>query len=227
VVSTTADGIQLRANGIMVVRASRPGRYRTTLSDGTVRTSIIADCPQSMDLTDQAWSVDVQDWRPANAYSALGDPAPETSKSQIHLELDGLKAWPDIPALADVAGIGLYTTTITLPSSWSSQNGAVLDLGEVFDSFVITVNRSPVPFSDQLSGVADVSAYLHAGKNILTVRVATTLNNRLRTLNPALKTRPRQPYGLVGPVILRPYAVAALPAAARSFDKPSAAAGPD
>jgi hypothetical protein len=79
----------------------------------------------------------------------------------------------------------VYTTDVTLPSSWSRLNGAILDLGEVFDSFIIVVNGRQVPFSDQLSAEVDISDFLRPGRNAISVRVATTLNNRLRTLDVA------------------------------------------
>jgi len=51
----------------------------------------------------------------------------------------------------------------------------------------------------------DVSAYLKKGDNTITVEVATTLRNRLRTVNAGQATMPRQEYGLIGPVQLIPY----------------------
>jgi hypothetical protein len=59
---------------------------------------------------------------------------------------------------------------------------------------------------DQISGRADLGTTLHAGRNTVAVRVATTLNNRLYSLDTAVKNRGLlQDYGLLGPVTLTPY----------------------
>jgi hypothetical protein len=122
----------------------------------------------------------------------------------IELDLDGLKAWPEIPSLKNVSGLGMYTATVDLPASWSASNGAILTLGEVFDSFTLTGNGQAVAI-DQLAAAADLGPYLKAGRNSIAVRVATTLNNRLASLDEAVAARGLvQPYGLSGPVELTP-----------------------
>jgi len=46
---------------------------------------------------------------------------------------------------------------------------------------------------------------LHGGNNTLVVRVATTLINRLRTLDSNFASHPPEANGLVGPTTLTPY----------------------
>ena len=210
ITSTTASFIRGHADGGASVCAARPGQYRSTLSNGKTILSTIGASPPALDLTDRTWTLDAEDWRPANSFSALGERATRTSKVRVRLTLSGLRAWPEIPALADASGIAVYTTDVALPSSWSRLNGAVLNLGEVFDSFTVIINGRQVPFSDQLSAEVDISDFLRPGRNAISVRVATTLNNRLRTLDVALKGRPKQQYGLIGPVILQAYSLAPL-----------------
>jgi hypothetical protein len=150
--------------------------------------------------------VAVEDWQPANPYeTTLGKAATDTRKAMVELDLQGLKPWPEIPALQNASGIGTYTATVDLPTGWSGAHGAVLSLGEVFDTFTLTVNGKGVPI-DQISAVADIGSYLKAGRNTITVRVATTLNNRLANLDETVAARGLvQLYGLVGPVMLTPY----------------------
>jgi len=210
ITSTTASFIRGRANGGVFVGAAKPGQYRTILSSGKTILSTIGSSPPALDLTGQTWTLDAEDWRPANPFSTVGATATQTSKTGVHLTLNGLRAWPGIPALADASGIGVYTTDVTLPASWSRLNGAVLNLGEIFDSFTVLVNGQQVPFSDQLSGEVDLSNFLRPGRNAISIRVATTLNNRLRTLDGVLKDRPKQQYGLIGPVTLQPYSLVLL-----------------
>ena len=82
---------------------------------------------------------------------------------------------------------------------------ARLSLGEVFDTFTVTINDELVSI-DQISAEGDIGAYLKAGRNTIAVRVATTLNNRLVKLDEDVAKRGiTQPYGLVGPVVLTPY----------------------
>ena len=59
---------------------------------------------------------------------------------------------------------------------------------------------------NQIGATVEVGPYLHAGENTLVVRVATTLNNRLSSLDPAVAKRGLiQQYGLIGPVVLTPH----------------------
>ena len=189
--STTADAV--RADGAnLVARAATPGTYTTALSDGRSVDTTIASVPAAQSLTH--WDLSVDDFLP-------GATATQTLHATHTLTLDGLKAWSDIPELADVSGIGTYTTTV----NWQGGGGAYLDLGEVFDTYRVSVNGVALPAADQLYTTVDVGPYLKPGANTITVEVATTLLNRLRAGDVAYATAKRQAYGLIGPVKLTPY----------------------
>ena len=160
----------------------------------------------AIDLTNAKWNLSVEDWKPANPYAnTLGLARVETRKSQLTVELDGLKPWPAIPVLQNASGIGTYNTEVDLPTGWSRSGGVTLSLGEVFDSFTLSINGKPVPI-DQLGAVAEVGQYLTPGRNTIVVRVATTLNNQLAKFDDTIAKRGlMQPYGLVGPVLLTPH----------------------
>ena len=191
--ATSSDADAVRADGKnLVVRDATPGTYTTTLADGRRVPSTIAAVPAPMPLTH--WTLDVDDWLP-------GATPTQTLHAPHTLTLDGLKAWPDIPELQDVSGIGTYTTTV----DWGGQGGAYLDLGEVFDTYRVTINGRRLPPADQLNTVVDAGPYLVKGANTIQVEVATTLNNRLRAGDIAYATGKRQAYGLVGPAKLVPY----------------------
>lgn len=98
----------------------------------------------------------------------------------MELDIRDLKAWPRLE-LQNVSGLATYTTRIDLPN-WTAAQGATLSLGEVFDSFALTVNNQAVSV-DQISAVADLGGHLKAGRNTIAVRVATTLNNRLAKID--------------------------------------------
>ncbi|MEG9431688.1 glycosyl hydrolase [Terriglobus sp. ADX1] len=157
---------------------------------------------KTMDLTGARWHLAVEDWKPAVKYGATGVEATQTSKDAIPVELEGLKSWRKIPGLADVSGVGTYTTTLNLPDDWKAGRSSVLRLGEVMDSFQLKVNGKAVP-ANQISAAVEVGRYLHAGANTIEVRVATTLNNRLSQLDTDVRKRKIvQEYGLIGPVVL-------------------------
>ncbi len=215
VTKTTADNA-LVDEGAVAVRASVEGTYDTTLSNGrTVRLPIGA-VPPPVELTHRKWHIAAEDWQPANPYATtFGTMATQTLRKRIDLDLDGLKPWPEIPELQNASGLGTYATTFELPAIWTAKNGAMLSLGEVFDTFTLTVNGRAVPI-DQLSAESEIGPYLRAGLNRIEVRVATTLNNRLARIDSDVAKRGlAQPYGLVGPVRLILYGKATVWSPAR------------
>lgn len=200
------------AGGTAAIRANKPGTYTTVLGNGrTVRTPI-GEVPAPIDLTGATWELAAEDWQPANPYeTTFGPAAAQTLKSPVKVLLTGLKAWPDIPSLQHASGTGAYTTTFELPSGWTASHGAILNLGEVFDTFTLAINDKAVAI-DQISAQADIGPYLKPGRNTIAVRVATTLNNRLANLDEAVAQRGLiQRYGLIGPVVVTPYRRAAIP----------------
>ncbi|SPE38439.1 Secreted protein (fragment) [Candidatus Sulfopaludibacter sp. SbA6] len=202
---TSAEDAVMDPGGV-AIRASKAGTYTTSLSNGRTVRSVIGSVPSAIDLTRAAWHLAVEDWQPANPYATtFGVAAAETRKAKAELDLKELKPWPEIPALRNVSGLGTYTTRVDLPAKWTAANGARLSLGEVFDTFTLTVNGRAVPI-DQLAAEGDIGPYLKAGRNTIAVRVATTLNNRLAEIDDDVANRGlAQPYGLVGPVVLTPY----------------------
>jgi hypothetical protein len=193
VVSTTADDAFVR-RGRVIVRATAPGTYAATLSDGRTVRATLGGLPAAEGVT--RWHLSAEDWRP-------GATATTTVEVRHELDLAALAPWPDIPELRDAAGVGRYTATVDLPAGWRR---AVLDLGQVYDTFRVTVNGRRLPPLDQMQTTVDLGRRLHPGTNTIEVVEATTLNNRMRVLYPdLLGSRPQRPYGLVGPVVLRPY----------------------
>ena len=209
VTRTNADEVVVTGQNQLAIRASKAGTYSTTLSDGSSVESTIGNVPPPINLTHSAWHLAAEDWQPVNPYTTtFGLAATETRKVPVQLDLKGLKAWPEIPQLEHASGRGTYTTTVDLPAGWGSANGATLSLGEVFDTFTLTVNGKEVPV-EQISAAADIGPYLKAGRNTLAVRVTTTYNNRLSVLDPGVANRELvEEYGLVGPVVLIPYGLA-------------------
>ncbi|MHA6524414.1 glycosyl hydrolase [Tessaracoccus sp. G1721] len=212
VVATGADGgAVVNAQGSVVVRAGAQGNYRTTLSDGRTVSTPVGKVAPALDLSEATWQLRVEDWRPANDYATtFGVAATETDKSVVSVRLSALKPWREIAGLENSSGIGTYSTSFSLPK-WGKGDGAYLDLGRVFDTYALTVNGTPVAV-DQLDTRVDVSRYLIKGANTVEVRVASTLINRLRSLDSAAAARTAYNYGLLGPVTLDTFAEKEVPA---------------
>ncbi|TMR97447.1 glycosyl hydrolase [Nonomuraea basaltis] len=183
-VATDADLVRFDG-GSVVVRASRAGTYTTTLSDGRTVTSVIGPVPEP--VVPSSWRLEAEDWRPEGT-------------AAHRLVLDRLAPWSDIPELADVSGIGVYTTEIRL------EGGAYLELGEMTDTCRVLLNGRQLDPVDQLNPIVDLGPHVRRGVNTLQVEVATPLGNRLRVADPAVYGGlARQPYGLIGPVRIMPY----------------------
>jgi hypothetical protein len=196
-VSGDADRV-LFGDGGLVLRAAAAGRYTTRLSTGRTVTTTVPAVPAP--VTPARWQLDVEDWYP-------GATATSTRVVARSLVLDTLLPWSQLPELADSAGVGRYRTTVTLPAGWSSDFGAYLELGQVSDTFRVTVNGTRLAPADRMHTVVDLGGRLRRGANVIEVEVATPLINRLRAEQPAVfGTTARQAYGLTGPVRLVPYA---------------------
>ncbi|MDO0924272.1 glycosyl hydrolase [Streptomyces sp. TG1A-8] len=191
-----AERVLFTARGL-AVRTTTAGTCTTELSNGRTVTTTVPRVPEP--VTPARWQLEVEDWRP-------GAGPTSTEIVRRTLRLDALLPWSQIPDLADSAGIGRYRTTVVLPSDWTSSHGAYLELGQVSDTFRVTVNGTPLAPADRLHPVVDLGGRLRSGDNVIEVEVATPLINRLRVAQPAVfGAVARQAYGLTGPVRLVPY----------------------
>ncbi|MEU6917391.1 glycosyl hydrolase [Streptomyces olindensis] len=191
---TDADGGEIvTVGGVRHLRATTSGASTVTWNSGK-KTEVVVPKVAARQTLD-SWQLSVEDWHRGT------DGQREITHHE--LALDRLKPWTDIPKLRDVAGIGTYTTTVRL----DHLDGAYLDLGEVTDTFEVTVNGRALPPADQVTRRIDLGSFVKPGRNTLTVRVATPLRNRLRVTDgyPGQAEQPRQQYGLIGPVRLTPY----------------------
>ena len=195
--TSVSGGVVRVLGGSLVLRSGTAGDHTVT-TGGRARTVTIDRVREPVLLS--SWDLAVEDWQP-------GATATETVRPVRNLHLDALLPWSQVPELADVSGVGVYTTVVDLGRDWTATDGAVLELGEVNDTFRVRVNGRQVAPCDVLDPVLDLGGLLRRGRNTIEVEIATTLINRLRTVTPAVYGPvPRQAYGLVGPVRLVPYA---------------------
>lgn len=199
--ASDADAVLFTERGL-TLRARTAGTWTTRLSRGRTATTRTPAVPAP--ITPARWELEVEDWY-------LGSDATRTEHVRRGVTLETLRPWSQIPELADSAGIGRYRTTVTLPADWTSSHGAELELGQVSDTFRVSVNGRRLPAADRLHPVVDLGPFLRRGENTLKIEVATPLINRLRVAQPTVFGGvARQDHGLVGPVRLVPYVQAAV-----------------
>ncbi|MGA4837347.1 glycosyl hydrolase [Streptomyces sp. G45] len=198
--STTADDVVVREHQLRL-RTTRAGTATARLDDGRTVTVDFGSLPGP--LEPQHWSLRV-------------DGAVPSGKERHTLRLARLVDWRTLPRLRTTSGTGTYRTTVTLDEHWTAPNhGAYLELGRVEGGVQVRVNGRHAHPASVAPPRIDIGALLRQGRNVIEVEVTTTLKNRLtalaeqgvpgysRFLERPVRT---QPYGLLGPVRLVPYA---------------------
>lgn len=161
------------------------------------------------------WSLELESWTPGP--SGLPGDTARTKLPPVAVTggADGaLPAWSAMTTangfpqdLADVSGIGTYTAEVTLDGTWHGVTSAHLDLGAATDTVRVAVNGHDLPPVNQLDPRhIEAGPYLLPGRNVIVVRVASTLLNAVRVApGTGAAGRARMDYGLLGPVTLTPY----------------------
>lgn len=129
----------------LTLRATKDGRYTTTLSDGRTVATTIDGLSSGRRL--DTWTLQAQTWTPGiNQHSTVKTDLPPVA---VTAGEDGtLPSWREMltpVALAASSGIGAYTAEIDLPTSWTSADGAYVDFGAVLDTAAVMVNGVQVP----------------------------------------------------------------------------------
>lgn len=160
---------------------------------------------------DGPWQLEVTSYRPGihALYGAEDyDPADMELIAIDAVHLDALQPWSSIDGLKGISGIGVYSTTFRLGDE---ADGAVLDLGDAFDSILeVSVNGHTIRSINQISHKVDLGEYVMSGENELTITTASTLAAAVRTAGgfaaryDVIASYPSL-YGLLGNVTLIPY----------------------
>ena len=140
--------------------------------------------------------------------------------SRLEAGTGKLLPWKELPGIgAEVSGVGEYTATLHLNEASAHGNRYVLDLGSTAGGLgSVRVNGGEAFGFHTSHPVVDVTGSLRPGDNTVTVRVASSLNNRLLACGyydrlpdvmamigggePAMQTTEVRDYGLLGPVRL-------------------------
>jgi alpha-L-rhamnosidase len=195
VVSSSAEQIVQRSDE-MLVFDSRRGMQRVVLNDAQVRNVDLGRLPQPLEVS--RWHLQVDESLPDGSH-------------HHDLELPSLVDWRAIPELKDAVGQGLYTAVINLPAQWfGADRASLLTVGAVAGAMQLAVNGHVV--SEQTTGYGrwPVDQWLRPGENTLTIRLDTTLLNRMAALraggDPRYQTGPTPlptaASGVIGPVTL-------------------------
>lgn len=213
VVATDAE-LVLHGRSGFVIRDTRSGIRTVELDNRQRRTATLPEpgAPIALDT----WHLQVH----------TSEPTPRT----LELDLTELDDWRNISELAKVSGTGIYTTTFEIPTAWTNEGrGAYLDLGQFCGAIEIYINDEavpapatsdtayslPLPAVPRVTRLVDVADFVRPGPNTLRVVLATTIQNAAKaeiekgsTATASSTLGPSQPYGLLGPVRLLPYAEA-------------------
>jgi hypothetical protein len=180
---------------------------------------VAAEIP-SWDITVESW--DAGELQVITEDRGLGYQTREVRPETAITILDGghgpLRPWKDVPGVGPaVSGVAGYTATFTIEDPGHRY---VLDLGSTAGGLgSVQINQGVAKGFDTSSPRIDVSSDVRAGENTVTVRVSSSLNNRLLargyydTLVDIISTfeSPTAPqmqktsvhsYGLLGPVRL-------------------------
>lgn len=229
--TNAAQGV-VTAGGVAVL-ATESGRYTATLANGSTVTKKIS-VPADVNLTGSQWNLVLDSWTPGDKVTVTearkGYTTKEvyyaTKKSDIHVGTTSLVAWKDMTFTAQdpatVSGVGTYSTTFRLPSTWNAANGAYLNIDSTGGALAqVWVNGQKIPGYDFIAGRIDVSSALKPGANTVQIEVSSSLRNQMRALGypdlPDANTVAGAvaSYGLQGNVSLETYTVAAVEKPAR------------
>ncbi|MEV0068116.1 glycosyl hydrolase [Amycolatopsis sp. NPDC050768] len=223
--NTNAPQGVVTADGVAIL-ATDSGTYTAKLADGSTVTKKIS-VPANINLTNAQWNLVLNSWTPGEKKTLTearqGYTTKEvyftTKKSDINVGTTQLIPWKDMTFTAQnpasVSGVGTYSTTFRLPSSWNASNGAYLNIGSTGGALAqVWVNGKKITGYDFITGRIDVSSALKAGTNAIKIEVSSSLRNQMRALGypnlPAANTVAGAvaSYGLQGNVSLETFTIA-------------------
>ncbi len=108
----------------------------------------------------------------------------------------------EVAGLTDFAGVAHYVHAFEAPADWLASGRRVrLNLGQVNDAAIITVNGERLTTLVMRPFEADITSALRPGENLIEVEVVNAPENAMAASGgPAARDLRSQPAGLIGPV---------------------------
>ncbi|MEV0381654.1 glycosyl hydrolase [Nonomuraea sp. NPDC050643] len=184
-------GVRHDAGRTIVTVTLTPGQTALLTVDRSAHEPA-ASAPVTPELLQELpeWAVAVESWDAGELEvisedRGLGYQTREVRPTTAITRLDGghgpLRPWAQLPGVGpEVSGVGEYTTTFTLAEAPASGARHVLDLGSTAGGLgSVRVNGGAAKGFDTCRPRVDITDGLRAGENTVTVRVSSSLNNRL------------------------------------------------
>jgi alpha-L-rhamnosidase len=157
------------------------------------------------------WTITVESWD-AGALEVIAEDRglgyetrevrPRTAVTRLESASRSLRPWKDIAEVGpEVSGVGEYTSTLHLDQDPQEGYRYVLDLGSTAGGLgSVRINDAEPQGFDTSRPVVDVTEELRSGDNTMTIRVASSLNNRLlaRGYYEKVPDNVRQVFGMDG-----------------------------
>jgi hypothetical protein len=196
VTATTAEAASYDGD-TLVLRDTHGGAKDASLSDGTTKTVKIAAPPPPLQVG--TWQLVVDEISP-------------NGNAKHTVSLPELKDWRDIPELKDAVGSATYSASPDVPASLlNADTDVLIDVGGVAGAMQLSVNGMLVTNQTIPGGKWSVAKLLKAGRNEISVRLDTTLLNRVVASSGSGTAAMTAPSGLLGPVRLIPVALGRIP----------------
>jgi hypothetical protein len=195
VISSTARELWRRGDEWVVINPGS-GQQRIALSDGRSSVVDLAGLPPALDFS--KWQLQVDESLPdGTRHHDLG--------------VVPLADWRAMPELRDAVGSATYSNSFTLSSDWfGADRDMLLTVGSIAGAMLLSVNGRVVTEQTTGDGRWLIREFLKPGDNLISVRLDTTLLNRMAALrasgDPQYQTGPTPlppaSSGLIGPVTL-------------------------
>ena len=137
------------------------------------------------------WRISVESWDAGEDITIVEDRGlgyvtrevkPTTAVTRIESAATALRPWKDLPDIGpEVSGVGEYRAVFTIDAADAADGRLLLDLGSTSGGLgSVRINDGAARGFDTSHPVIDITSDVRPGTNEVVVRVASSLNNRLR-----------------------------------------------
>lgn len=221
-------GVRLEGGRTVVSVALAPGEIAVLTVDRSQRPAESRPAERDTLLRIDDWSIAVESWDAGEDELIVEDRGlgyetrevrPTTAVTTLRVDGSELRPWTDLPGVGpEVSGVAEYRAEFVLDRAARPGERLLLDLGSTAGGLgAVTVNDGAAHGFDTSRPVVDVTDVAVEGRNTVTVRVSSSLNNRLmargyyeRIPDMAMLLLGREavhetqvrPHGLLGPVTI-------------------------